>query len=119
MRGLKSEGITLVVLMGLARRAALAQVLLAGGWSAATPTALVAEASTPRQQVWRGSLGDLAAGNAVVTSDGPALFVVGQVAALDLRDALRDAGRPSEPVSGEVAGERVARSGPGGPVGNI
>jgi uroporphyrin-III C-methyltransferase/precorrin-2 dehydrogenase/sirohydrochlorin ferrochelatase len=80
--GVSTTGVTLVVLMGLARRADLAGILLKHGWSPALPAALIAEASTARQEVWRGSLETLAAGGAQVASDGPALFVVGDVAAM-------------------------------------
>jgi siroheme synthase len=73
--------------MGLARRAELAQVLLEHGWTTSTPAALIAEASSPRQQVWRGTLGALADGAASVGSDGPALVVVGEVAAMALTHA--------------------------------
>ena len=81
------EGTTLVVLMGLARRAALAALLIDSGWNRSVPAAVVAEASLPGQQVWRGTLGDVAAGRSVITGDGPATIVVGSVAALDLRAA--------------------------------
>jgi uroporphyrin-III C-methyltransferase/precorrin-2 dehydrogenase/sirohydrochlorin ferrochelatase len=77
-------GLTLVVMMGYARRAALAGCLVARGWSAATPAAIVAEASLPGQEVWRGTLAGLAADGARLESDGPAVIVVGEVAALDL-----------------------------------
>jgi uroporphyrin-III C-methyltransferase/precorrin-2 dehydrogenase/sirohydrochlorin ferrochelatase len=82
--GLVPDGLTLVVLMGMANRAALAARLLDRGWDAATPAALVADGSLPSQDVWRGTLRDVAAGRAAVSGDGPALFVVGQVAGLDL-----------------------------------
>jgi len=81
---LKSSGVTVVVMMGLARRAPLASALITAGWAERTPAAVVAEASLPQQDVWRGSLGDLAAGRARVASDGPALLVVGAVAAMAL-----------------------------------
>ena len=85
---LTPHGVTVVVMMGLARRVALAVVLLEAGWAPETPAALIAEASTPRQDVWRGSLADLAAGRARVTSGGPALFVVGDVASMTLTSAI-------------------------------
>ena len=71
---LRSSGVTVVVMMGLARRAPLASALITAGWAERTPAAVVAEASLPQQDVWRGSLGDLAAGRAQVASDGPALL---------------------------------------------
>src|SRR5881628_4085111 len=52
-------GVTLVVLMGLGRIAALADRLLARGWAPGTPAALVVDASMPGQQSWRGTLDDL------------------------------------------------------------
>jgi len=81
---LEPGGITVVVLMGLARRTAIAARLIARGWSPETPAAIVADASLPQQQVWRGTLEDLAAGRALLAGDGPASIVIGAVAALDL-----------------------------------
>jgi uroporphyrin-III C-methyltransferase/precorrin-2 dehydrogenase/sirohydrochlorin ferrochelatase len=71
--------------MGLATRAALASQLLARGWAARTPAALVVDASLPGQQAWRGTLNDLAAGAPEIESGGiSATLVVGEVAALQL-----------------------------------
>jgi uroporphyrin-III C-methyltransferase/precorrin-2 dehydrogenase/sirohydrochlorin ferrochelatase len=84
---LQPDGITVVVMMSLGNRAALASRLIEAGWARTTPAALVAEASLPTQEVWRGALEDLADGRAVVASRGPALFVVGEVARLDLLGA--------------------------------
>ena len=89
------NGVTVVVMMGLQRRAALAARLIAAGWKKTTPAALVAEASLPTQETWRGTLDDLAGGRAMITSDGPALFVAGEVARLDL-------------LASEVLAERAA-----------
>jgi uroporphyrin-III C-methyltransferase/precorrin-2 dehydrogenase/sirohydrochlorin ferrochelatase len=57
---LHPNGVTLVVLMGLGRSAAIAATLVQGGWSPETPAAIVVDASTANQQVWRGTLGRLA-----------------------------------------------------------
>src|SRR5688572_28987887 len=51
---LEPGGVTVVVLMGLARRTAIAARLIDRGWSRQTPAAIVADASLPQQQVWRG-----------------------------------------------------------------
>jgi siroheme synthase len=102
--GLPTSGVTLVVMMGLAKRAELAGILCARGWQGSMPVALVAEASSPRQQVWRGTLGELAAGDAQVDSDGPALFVVGEVAALALTAAESEA-------SGNQSGQKLGQRG--------
>jgi siroheme synthase len=84
---LSPNGVTIVVLMGLATRAALASVLLARGWAGRTPVALVVDASLPGQQAWRGTLDDLAAGEPGIETvgiSGAATLVVGEVAALQL-----------------------------------
>jgi uroporphyrin-III C-methyltransferase len=82
------NSVTLVVLMGLARRAALAEILLGRGWRPDTPVALVVRASMEGESIWRGSLGDLARHDRAVDKDkeeGPGTIVVGEVAALDCR----------------------------------
>jgi uroporphyrin-III C-methyltransferase / precorrin-2 dehydrogenase / sirohydrochlorin ferrochelatase len=81
---LSPNSLTLVVLMGVGRRAPLASRLIERGWSRETPAAIVADASLPQQQVWRGTLDDLASDLAEVEGDGPATIVVGAVAALAL-----------------------------------
>jgi uroporphyrin-III C-methyltransferase len=78
------NGLTLVVLMGVGRRAPLAARLIDRGWSRETPAAIVADASLPQQQVWRGTLDDLASDGARLEGDGPATIVIGAVAALAL-----------------------------------
>jgi len=75
-------GVTLVVLMGLGRTAALADRLIARGWARETPAALVVDGSLPQQQSWRGTLDDLATGRYRDTIDwpaGPGTIVVGEV----------------------------------------
>jgi uroporphyrin-III C-methyltransferase len=94
---LEPSGATIVVLMGLGRRAAIARRLLDRGWPAATPAAIVADASRPDQQTWRGTIGDLAsgeeAGAETMRGDGPATIVIGEVAALDLTDVVSGVSR--------------------------
>lgn len=68
---------TVVVLMGVARRAALVEGLVARGWSAATPAAIIANASTPRQWSWTGTLTDLP--SIEVPHGAPAVLVIGDV----------------------------------------
>jgi uroporphyrin-III C-methyltransferase/precorrin-2 dehydrogenase/sirohydrochlorin ferrochelatase len=75
--------LTVVVLMGLASRAAVASRLLARGWSAATPAAIVLGASSAAAFAWRGTLAEL--GHAALPPDRahlPGVLVVGAVAAL-------------------------------------
>ena len=75
--------LTLVVLMGVGRRAGIAARLLARGWPPATPAALVLGAATPDAHVWTGPLAAL--GEAAVpdrAGDVPGTLVVGEVAGL-------------------------------------
>ncbi len=68
---------TLIVLMGVRRRAAIARVLLACGRSASEPVAFIENGSTPRERVMLATLAAVAEGRVEVRA--PAVFVVGQV----------------------------------------
>ena len=71
-------GGTLVVLMGMAARSAIAAELMASGRPAATPVAVVHWGTTDRQQVVRTTLDALAG----VDLPAPSIIVIGPVAAL-------------------------------------
>lgn len=73
-------GGTIVVLMGVATRAAIAERLLAGGLAPATPVAAVQWGTRPEQRSVRTVLGELAAADIA----SPAVIVIGETAALDL-----------------------------------
>lgn len=73
---------TLVILMGVGRIDGIAKALIAGGRPAETPAALVQDATLPGQRVVSASLGEIAARAAAEGVRAPALFVVGDVAAL-------------------------------------
>ncbi|HLI14483.1 MAG TPA: uroporphyrinogen-III C-methyltransferase [Acidimicrobiales bacterium] len=75
-----SSQATLVVLMGAARRAEVAEHLLAAGWPEDTPVLAVTAGTTPEQTSLRTTLAGL--GGAPVES--PATIVVGRVAGLHL-----------------------------------
>ena len=75
---LARAGGTLVILMGMATRAAIADALIAGGRPPETPAAVVARASTSTQQVVRTTLSGLAG----VDLASPAVIVVGPVVGL-------------------------------------
>jgi len=81
---LRPNGITVVIMMGVGRRALLASHLVARGWALSTPAAIVSHGSRPTQEVWRGTLQEIAQDQAVVAPDAPAVIVIGEVAALDL-----------------------------------
>ena len=75
---LAQAGGTLVILMGMTTRAAVADALLRGGRAPDTPVAVIARGTTAAQRVVRTSL----AGLAGVDLGPPAVIVVGPVAAL-------------------------------------
>jgi len=91
---------TLVVLMGLASRAALAARLLAHGWKAETPAALLQAASHPDAATWIGTLGDIARGRPALDGDDAGTIVIGEVVDVG-RQLGVEAGRSD---AGEVAG---------------
>jgi uroporphyrin-III C-methyltransferase/precorrin-2 dehydrogenase/sirohydrochlorin ferrochelatase len=88
--------LTLVVLMGVGRRAALARRLVERGWHGSTPAAIVVDASRATQTVWRGTLEDLAAERVDIDQDGPGTMVIGQVVAV----AEEMGERPPDHVTG-------------------
>jgi len=101
---LARAGGTIAAFMALSRLDAIALRLLAAGRPAATPVAVVAEASLPGQAVLRTTLGacTLAARRAGLAT--PALVVIGEVAGLS--EALLSARLP---LAAQVAGRRAAR----------
>jgi uroporphyrin-III C-methyltransferase len=76
-RALGKVGGTIVVLMGVERRALLAERLMEGGLSGSTPVAVVHEATLATQSTLTGRLDELASLDAV----SPAVIVIGAVAA--------------------------------------
>jgi len=79
--------LTLVILMGVGRRALIADQLMAGGLAGSTPVAVVERAWTSGQRVMRGQLDGLAR----LDVCPPAVIIVGETAALDVGAVLSDA----------------------------
>jgi len=100
---LARAGGTLVVLMGVGTRAALAEHLVEGGRDPATPVAVIEAGTTAGERRRRTTLGGLAA----LEVDPPAIVVVGAVAGLDL-------GRTARPLDGRtvVVTRAPGRAGP-------
>jgi uroporphyrin-III C-methyltransferase / precorrin-2 dehydrogenase / sirohydrochlorin ferrochelatase len=81
LEALAPRSATVVVLMGLGTRDAIASVLLDRGWSASTPAAIVHGAFTDEQHAWTGTLGTL--GEAVLPdTDAAGTIVIGAVVSL-------------------------------------
>jgi uroporphyrin-III C-methyltransferase / precorrin-2 dehydrogenase / sirohydrochlorin ferrochelatase len=94
---LQPNGVTVVVLMGLGRSAAIACQLIDRGWSRGTPAAVIVDASRPQEQVWRGTLDDLAdedrgqtRSRGLTPTDGPGTLVIGDVVAIGMRVEAED-----------------------------
>lgn len=82
--GLAGKGRTLVIFMGVATSASIAEKLIDDGLSPDTSVAVIENATTPAMRVLRSLLADLPG---LVTRQGvrsPALIVVGDVAALGI-----------------------------------
>ena len=93
---LARAGGTLVILMGMATRGAIAEALVRGGRSPDTPVAVIARGTTPSERVARTTL----AGLADVDLASPAVIVVGPVAALGL--ASTTAAATPAPLAGRT-----------------
>jgi len=79
-RAVARVGGTIVILMGVARMARIADELMAGGLSPDTPAAAVRWGTRPQQSTVRATLATLAAQDLAT----PSVIVVGEVAAVDL-----------------------------------
>ncbi|MCS6879311.1 MAG: uroporphyrinogen-III C-methyltransferase [Geminicoccaceae bacterium] len=78
-RGLADPDTTLVVYMGLARIEEIARRLIAHGLPPATPAAAIAEGTTARERVERGTLATIAERVRAARLSSPVLFVIGRV----------------------------------------
>jgi uroporphyrin-III C-methyltransferase len=96
--------LTLVVLMGLSTRASVAGFLLARGWPATTPAAIVLGASTADSYLWTGVLGDLGVAPIPEESEAPGTLVIGEV--VSVASNLRGFACGSDPLGIRAIGER-------------
>jgi uroporphyrin-III C-methyltransferase/precorrin-2 dehydrogenase/sirohydrochlorin ferrochelatase len=78
--GVAPNTVTLVVLMGTAQRDELTDALIAAGWSASTPAAIIWNASAPDASVWTGPLDALP--QPLAPSGAPGTIVIGEVVAV-------------------------------------
>ena len=89
---------TLVFLMGLNQLDVIARRLVSAGRRADTPAAVISGGNSPRPAVVRGTLADIAGKTARAEVQAPAVILVGQTAALDLK------GTNLRPLSGVRVG---------------
>ena len=95
---IRPNSLTLVVMMGLAGRAAIAARLEAHGWSPELPAAIVCAAGTPDAWTWTGRLRDAA--GATIPQGLPGVLVIGEV--VGVREALLAASVRPEAATDEV-----------------
>ena len=101
LKAVQPNAVSLVVLMGIGGRATLSTALVARGWSAETPAAIICGASTPDEWVWTGPLARLGAAG---PPDGVAgVIVIGEV--VRIREALAHAS--AAPVEEEAGSNEV------------
>jgi len=81
LESIRPNSLTLVVLMGIAGRAGLAEWLVARGWRRSTPAAIILGASTPRACGWIGDLANLGSAR-VDAAELPGTIVIGEVVSL-------------------------------------
>ncbi len=74
--------LTVIVLMGLAHRGAVAACLIERGWPTETAAAVVFAASTSRARTWVGTLGHLGTAPGATDADKPGTIVIGDVVGL-------------------------------------
>jgi uroporphyrin-III C-methyltransferase len=79
-QALARSGLTLVIYMGVARAASIADELIAGGLPPSTPAAAISAACTPQQRHLSCTLNGLAAAIESEQLGSPAILVVGDVA---------------------------------------
>jgi uroporphyrin-III C-methyltransferase / precorrin-2 dehydrogenase / sirohydrochlorin ferrochelatase len=94
------DRLTIVVLMGLAGRAALASLLIGRGWALRTPSAIVVDASKATQAMWRGTLGELAADQAEIETHATGTIVIGEVVSLAVAAGDEESLAVAEKASG-------------------
>ncbi len=82
LEGLTPGCATVVVLMGLGRMQAIADLLIGKGWSPATPAAVLIGASTPDSAAFAGTLDDLRRGTEAARTSQPGTVVIGEVVRL-------------------------------------
>ena len=82
LQAIAPGSLTLVVLMGVSTREAIAALLIDRGWAPATPAAVVFGASTPGASTWIGTLADLGAAPVEPDARRAGTIVIGAVVSL-------------------------------------
>ncbi len=99
------HSITVVVLMGMSRRRAIADCLLRYGWRSATPVAVIVAAGTPRIRTWIGRLDQLGDACIDTRDQAPGTIVIGDV--VGLRSSLLPLNATDSTAEALAVGQRV------------
>jgi uroporphyrin-III C-methyltransferase/precorrin-2 dehydrogenase/sirohydrochlorin ferrochelatase len=91
LRSLEPGTATVVIMMGIANVAAIASLLIARGWSALTPAAVIFGAATENADIWTVTLADLRRGLDLEGITAPGTVVIGNV--VGVREALAPVAR--------------------------
>jgi len=92
---------TLIFLMGLSRLRRIAERLISGGMSPATPAAVISGGNSPNPATVRADIGSIADKCDMAKMRSPAVIVVGKTAALDYSSTIE---RPLKGVSVALTG---------------
>ncbi|MGE0551323.1 MAG: uroporphyrinogen-III C-methyltransferase [Kofleriaceae bacterium] len=93
LTGIAPGSLTLVILMGLRTRGAIAKLLVDNGWSSTTRAAIVYGGSHPDARTWTGDLSTLA--DASYDTELPAIVVIGDVVSLATQISIAHAPGPA------------------------
>jgi uroporphyrin-III C-methyltransferase / precorrin-2 dehydrogenase / sirohydrochlorin ferrochelatase len=104
LSAVKPNVVSLVVLMGVGGRAHFSAALLARGWNARTPAAIVCGASTPESWIWTGTIADLDRTEPPAGIAG--VIVIGEV--VKVREALAAASAVSADQAGNAGINEVS-----------
>jgi uroporphyrin-III C-methyltransferase len=90
LAAVRPGGVTVVVMMGLGTRGAIARAFIAHGWSSQTKAAIICGASTREEWIWTGTLAEL---ESPEPPDGVAgVLVIGEVVSIGEAMAAAKAG---------------------------
>jgi uroporphyrin-III C-methyltransferase/precorrin-2 dehydrogenase/sirohydrochlorin ferrochelatase len=101
LRSVRPNTVSMVILMGVGARGDLASRLMAHGWAADTPAAIVCGASTPDAWTWTGPLAQM--GAAAPPAGVAGVLVIGEV--VRMRDMLVSPKRLQDAEAGKVDNE--------------
>jgi uroporphyrin-III C-methyltransferase/precorrin-2 dehydrogenase/sirohydrochlorin ferrochelatase len=101
LEGIQPNTVSVVVLMGIGSRGEVASKMVARGWDAATPAAIVCGASTRDEWIWTGTLSKLGANEPPAGIAG--VLVVGEV--VRVRETL--ANNATELAAGAAEGKEI------------